>query len=108
MITKKEAKRLSLLKWNWFYKNPDKTYDDIPRYIWEQIHILNSSCGLCEYDADKEQKLSGYKMCRSCIIKIKNKKCNNPTSLYIKFVNGDDPKKRKEYAKKIIDLIKTW
>jgi hypothetical protein len=97
-ITKREAKRLSILKWKWFYDNPLLPLFECPH--WHELEPLFSECGLCEYNKGAE-----IAMCEKCIL---TPNCDDEKSLYIKWSYAKTIKTKKKYAGLILEAIKEW
>ncbi len=68
-MTKKEARKLSILKWEWIIKNPDKNADyDLSKEIPE-LQGLDAECGYCELYHDGPS--GGNQRCKECPLAIK-------------------------------------
>jgi hypothetical protein len=106
-LTRKKAKELSIAKWqliydnNWTLKQSEKELRK--NKIWEKIADFSANCALCELYVDS------FVDCELCPISEENINCFNGDSYFAKWAfSGLSPKKRKEYAGKILQIIKDW
>lgn len=107
MITKKNAKRLSIKKWKFLVENKYTNNKEIIQAIPE-LEYLKSTCGYCEKYLNTSNNV--FKYCAKCPIKPKrieyndfdNSGCAQMNSLY----NEWNKNRTTENAQKILNSIK--
>ena len=104
-LTRKKAKELSILKWQWFYDHPTKkNFFVLPGDLQDKLKGLNSNCPLCEMYFDH--------FSNDCFIKCPfmkaNQECGTLGSYYLMWIKAKTAKTRKKYAGFILQIIKDW
>lgn len=103
-LTKKEAKKLSLLKWDWFRKHPENhDIEDLPEKIRSKVKRFLGECPLCNifikfptgYDPNR---------CEGCPLNVECS-CFDPKSSWFLWRNGIFTKENAEW---IYFQIKNW
>jgi hypothetical protein len=109
-LTKKKAKELSLIKWDYARKT-GCTATELTIYLSEKnpfVYNLHSSCGMCEYTKTKSL-IKDYDIpdCSKCPLAIIwDRECDDKHSLWSYWQITDSIPKRKKYAEQIYQDIK--
>jgi len=109
MITFEEAKRLSILKWEWLSRQNEvvstfKLVKAIP-----ELRCLQNNCGFCElYWEDSLNKVS---TCGKCPLNLcgplyEDSACLHENHPFNKYQESETPEDIKKYACKVLNLIK--
>lgn len=114
LLTKQQAKDLSILKWQYFYDHPECWIIwNMPEKIYSKLENYKHNCPLCQlYQTSRYCK-------KECPLVIASHQCvsggsisNTPevkkNSYFKKWQNAESDKTRKKYAGLILQIIKEW
>ena len=94
---RRKANSLSILKWNWLYKNPDKNTGGFIKTHPEYPKNLENDCAWCDIT----------KSCNQCALNDGGKEgCAG--GFYDRYLDARDQKIKKECAGKILEMLKYW
>jgi hypothetical protein len=99
-LTKKKAKELCLIKWDFFRKTGGHTYKDIDEKDLLKIRNLSNTCGYCHKYSD-HSPFSRKNRCTKCpLFKLWGMCCHSKSrkDLFSKWANANTIRTRKKYA----------
>jgi rubredoxin len=97
-MTKREAKELSLLVWEYLAAHPDQRKENLPKKIFNKVKEFAHYCPLCEYM--NQEKLD----CANCALG----NCDIAESAFHKWTFAASELDRQAAAQEIVDKIKAW
>jgi len=107
MITKLKAITDSLIKWD-YARETGCHYNDVQYWIdktYPNISHYRDHCGLCEYSEERMDFPFREERCKVCPLVKVDESCFNRNSTYHSWVNSDNIKDRKKYARKTYNNI---
>jgi len=104
-MTKRKAKKLSLIKWEYARKY-GCNFSELLFYLvtkHNDIYEMRSGCAYCEKYLCKNK--TGRSDCKKCPLYKIGEGCNELNSLYFKWRYCKNKNKRKKYASQLYDAI---
>jgi len=99
MITKKEAKELTLEVWRYLRDHPDADKSDLPQELYSKIAKFINRCPLCEIF---------YELLIGCDKKCPLFCCYRNGEVYDRWSSEIDEDERQQAAAEIVERVEAW
>ena len=112
-LTKAVAKDLSILKWQWSYDNPDKSFGDLPYKLKKKLVNYKHHCPLCTLYQEDSFCAEGCPLVQAghaCVNGGKGDETEEfiKESWFLSWHGAKTPKIAKKYAGLILKTLKEW
>ena len=101
-MTYMQALELSIKKWIWLFKNPDKNKEQDDSPVWNKIKDLQNLCALCHLFLGVD-KSSPVVMCGKCPLNSERNNCFYEWSPCYKW--STFPEIRKQCASRVVCIL---